>query len=104
MDGYAIAIVAIAVVVVIVLGNYIKTPVKKVLAKVVKKGELSKRRVQGKFGFHTGLNWIVVFQEVDSGREIELEVGGFKYEELQVGQVGVLTHRFDSLMKFEISK
>jgi hypothetical protein len=98
------------IVIVFVLGilKAVKMHVEKTTARVIRKGEMvnTERNSWIKFRIHGGganinLNWVVVFQEIDSGREIELEVSGSNYDALKIGQTGTLYYRWGTLKNFE---
>ena len=97
--SFALTLVIIGVV------QHIKSPEEKTLVEIVRKGEMvnTERKSWSKRGrFIINLNWIVVFQEINSRKEIELEVSGYKYDDLKVGQTGFLYHRNGLFLKFEV--
>lgn len=115
MDMWAFVIFGAIAAIVISIGIFraVKTPEKKVRAKVIRKGDFVNTernswfqmvgpRRRRAFGVNINLRRIVVFQDTEAGAEIEIEVSKSKYDILKVGQTGVLYHRFGVLRKFEV--
>jgi|GEM_PF-6578762 len=91
----------------------VSTPEQKLTAKVIRKGEMANTerkqwiKVGGPYtggGVNINLNWIVVFENTETGEKTELEVSGGKYDRLRVGKVGTLRHRFGAMKEFVVDE
>ncbi|MCL2386549.1 MAG: DUF2500 domain-containing protein [Defluviitaleaceae bacterium] len=59
----------------------------KIFAKIVRKGGL-----MGIVNLDT--HWLVEFEEIETGKRLEVQVSGCKYDEIQEGQIGTLHYRY----------
>ena len=93
-------------------------PAKKIKAKIIREGFNPKKYSWLKFFnieeflnmktedlLNMKLIWTVAFQEIKTGKEIELQVfSGYKYDDLKIGQEGTLVYKLGVLKKFIVEE